>query len=259
MSFAFTKTNRSAFSNFLASKYEMFTGAEKVETLPYYLCLDPSDTCQLRCPTCPTGIENESKRQKDAVTTLYRADRKKLSIELFDSVIDELGDGLFLLMFYNYGEPLLNPRLHEFIGKATAREIATEVHSNLSLPLSDERIEQLLGAGLGRLTASVDGFSQEAYEKHRVGGDVTLVHENLTRLAKARDRLGLDTEILYKFLIFKHNEHEIEDARRFAQDIGIIFITGDAFIHDPSWLPSHREQDGAVRGNYAALEIRWCR
>lgn len=259
MAAEFTKTNRSAFTNFLRSKYEMFTAAETVSALPYYLCFDPSDTCQLRCPTCPTGIENESKKQKDAAITLYRADRKKLDIGLFDSVLDELGENLFLIMFYNYGEPLLNPRLHEFIAKATAKRIATEVHSNLSLPLSDQRIEQLLTAGVGRISASVDGFSQEAYEIHRVGGDVELVQNNLRRMAIARDRLGLDTEILYKYLIFKHNEHEVESARKFAEDIGVIFAPGDAFIHDQSWLPSYRESEKPFCSTQEFSEIteRW--
>ncbi|CAA0098167.1 Coenzyme PQQ synthesis protein E [Halioglobus japonicus] len=243
MTLAFHKENRSAFTNFLRSKYEMFTAAERVETLPYYITIDPSDTCQLLCPTCPTGIENESKKQKGIATTLYRSDRKKLSLELFDSLLEELADKLFLIMFYNYGEPLLNQRLHEYIAKATEHNIATEIHSNLSLKLSDERIEQLLTAGVDRLSASIDGFSQKAYEVHRVGGDVSLVHDNLRRLAQTRDRLGLDTEIFYKFLIFKHNEHEIEDARKFAEDIGVQFISGDAFIHDQSWLPSHRENE----------------
>mgnify|MGYP003668610361 FL=1 len=243
MALAFTKTNRSAFTNFLRSKYEMFTGAEQVETLPYYLCLDPSDTCQLRCPTCPTGIENESKKQKDAVITNYRSNRKMLSMELMDNVLDELGDKLFLIMFYNYGEPLLNPNLHQYIRKATDKNIATEVHSNLSLTLSDQRIEQLLSSGLNRISASIDGYSQEAYEIHRVGGNVELVRENLKRLATARDKLGADTDIYYKYLVFKHNEHEIEDARKFAEDIGVIFSTADAMIHDQAWLPSHREHE----------------
>tara|TARA_R110002049_G_scaffold142673_2_gene304559 strand:- start:12668 stop:14353 length:1686 start_codon:yes stop_codon:yes gene_type:complete len=259
MALAFRKQNRAAFTNFLRSKYEMFTAAERVETLPYYVTIDPSDTCQLLCPTCPTGIENESKKQKGVATTLYRADRKKLTPELFDSVLEELADKLFLIMFYNYGEPLLNPRLHQYITRATAHDIATEIHSNLSLKLSDERIEQLLSAGVGRLSASIDGFSQQAYEVHRVGGDVSLVHDNLKRLAQARDRLGLDTEIFYKFLIFKHNEHEIEDARKFAEDIGVQFISGDAFIHDQSWLPSHRQGEVPYYSKHEtdALIERW--
>ncbi len=243
MSLSFKKRNRSAFENFLGAKYEMFTERVNVSTLPYYLCLDPADKCQLRCPTCPTGIENESRMRKDGAPTLYREKRHKLSIELGASLFDELGDNLFLVMLYNYGEPLLNPNLHEFVRMASDREIATELHSNLSLPLSDQRIEELLSAGLGSLAASVDGFSQQAYEIHRVGGKVELVHNNLERLAKARDRLGLDTEILYNFLVFKHNEHEIERARKFAENIGIGFSTRDAMIQDPSWLPSHRRDE----------------
>jgi len=259
MALTFKKQNRSAFANFLHAKYEMFTEVIKVSTLPYYLCLDPSDKCQLRCPTCPTGIENESRRRKDVEPTLYRIDRKKLSVDLYDSLLDELGDNLFLLMLYNYGEPLLNPHLPEFIRAASDREIATETHSNLSLTLTDQRIDDLLTAGIDRLAASVDGFSQQAYEVHRVGGNVKLVHENLERLAKARDRLGLDTEIIYNFLIFKHNENEIEDARKFAQDIGIDFCPRDAVINDPSWLPSHREQEQPYysKEQQDAIAQRW--
>jgi MoaA/NifB/PqqE/SkfB family radical SAM enzyme len=243
MGSSFKKTNRSAFENFLRAKYEMFSEKVHVSTQPYYLCLDPADKCQLRCPTCPTGIENESRYSKAGSPTVYRADRKTLSVELCDSLLDELGDKLFMVMFYNYGEPLLNPNLHKFIRNANDRDIATELHSNLSLPLSDQRIDELLSAGLGTLAASVDGFSQEAYEIHRVGGRVELVHENLERLARARDRLGLDTEIIYNYLVFSHNEHEIESARRFANDIGICFSTRDALIQDPSWLPSHRKDE----------------
>lgn len=259
MALSFKKQNRSAFVNFLRAKYEMFTEVIKVNALPYYLCLDPSDKCQLRCPTCPTGIENESRRRKDGEMTIYRKDRSKLSVELCNSLLDELGENLFLVMLYNYGEPLLNPHLPELIRAATDREIATELHSNLSLTLTDRRIEELLAAGIDRLAASVDGFSQQAYEVHRVGGNIKLVHDNLRRLAVARDRLGLDTEITYNFLIFKHNEHEIDEARKFALDIGIEFCARDAVVNDPSWLPSHRlqEQPYYSREEQEAIAERW--
>src|SRR2546426_11539759 len=58
----FRKKNRSAYSNFLRAKYEAYTGAVEVTSYPYYLSIDPCDICQLRCPTCPTGIENERKK-----------------------------------------------------------------------------------------------------------------------------------------------------------------------------------------------------
>jgi MoaA/NifB/PqqE/SkfB family radical SAM enzyme len=260
MSFSFRKRNLSAFANFLRAKYDMHTGAVRVGSRPYYLCLDPSDICQLRCPTCPTGIENELRRKKGSLE-IYRSDRQKLSTELANAVLDELGDYLFLVMFYNYGEPLLNPRLPDLVAAATARDIATEVHTNLSVRLSDEQIDALLGSGLDALSASVDGFSQEAYEVHRVGGDIELVKRNLERLSNARQRLGLATQISYRFLVFRHNEHEVDAARRFASDLGITFATSDAFIHDPTWLPSHRagEQPYYSAAEFAALRERWQR
>lgn len=235
------KANRSAYLNFLLARCEMYKGAVTVRSRPYYISIEPSDRCQLRCTTCPTGMENESRRSKAAERTIFRSQRSVLNSELFDSVLEELGEYLFRILFYNYGEPLLNKKLPTFIRKATALDIETEIHTNLSLPLSDEFIEELLGSGLGILQASIDGFSQETYEVHRVGGNFELVKRNLERLVKARDQLGLETDISYNFLVFSHNEHEIPAAESYCQDIGVPFNARDAFVDDPDWLPSYRK------------------
>ena len=81
-------------------------------------------------------------------------------------------------MFYNWGEPLLNKQLPAFIRKAKARRIETDVNSNLSLHLSNDDIDELLGSGLDNLSASLDGFSQQSYETYRVGGDLELAKSN---------------------------------------------------------------------------------
>jgi MoaA/NifB/PqqE/SkfB family radical SAM enzyme len=148
---------------------------------------------------------------------------------------------LFLMALHSWGEPLLNKHVPSFVRKAKAREIEVHTHTNLSLRLADEWVDELVGSGLDILFASVDGFSQEAYERFRVGGDVELVKENLRRLAAARDRLGVPTVIVYKFLVFRWNEHEVAEARRFSEEHGLHFEAQDAAIPDASWLPSHRE------------------
>jgi MoaA/NifB/PqqE/SkfB family radical SAM enzyme len=240
---AFQKISRTAFVNFLHAKVEMYSGKLHVGSLPYYLSVDPSDKCQLRCPTCPTGMENESRRAHSGERVIFRTDRRKLDEPLFDALLEELGEYLFLVMFYNYGEPLLNPKLPGFIRKAKHYRIETELHSNLSLPLSDDRLEDLLTSGLDRLLASIDGFSQETYQIHRVGGDFVLAKGNLERLAKLRDRLGLHTQISYGFLVFSFNEHERRDAEAYCRDLGIDFQVRDAFVDDHAWLPSYRKQE----------------
>ena len=243
----FRKTNRSAYVNYLRAKYETYTGEVEVRSYPYFLCLDPSDKCQLRCPTCPTGIENESRRNRSGNPLIFRSERHTLTEDLLEALLDELGEYLFLINFYNYGEPLLNKNLPSFVRRTAALAIDTEIHTNLSLPLSDQFIEDLLTSGLGHLQASIDGFSQETYQVHRVGGDFSLVKHNLERFVATRDRLGLPTEISYNFLVFSFNEHELHDARAYCKNLGIPFNDRDAFVDNPDWLPSYRRHEKAWR------------
>ena len=239
----FQKTNRSAFVNYLQSKYEMYTGAVRVGSYPYFLTMEPSDLCQLRCPTCATGVENEARREKAGPPITFRRNRTKLAPAFFDRLLDEMGQYLFLIIFYNFGEPLLNPELPLLIRKAKALDIETDINTNLSLKLSDRQIEELLASGVDYICASIDGFSQETYQVHRVGGELDLVKSTLERLVRARDRMGLDTSISYNMLVFSFNEHEVQDAERYAEALGISFNAKQAFIHNPDWLPSYRRRE----------------
>jgi MoaA/NifB/PqqE/SkfB family radical SAM enzyme len=240
----FQKTNRTAFLNFLRAKYEAWTGAVDVKSYPHYLLVDPSTICQLRCPTCPTGQENESRKLGTNVT--FR-NRTMLAGNLFDELLHELGDYLFQITLYNWGEPLLNKNLPEFIRKARALNIYTEIHTNLSLPLSDQFIDELLESGLGSISASIDGFSQETYQTYRRGGNFELAKRNLERLIKARNRLGLKTDIIWNFLVFSFNEHEIPAVRNFCKEVGITFNQREAFITNPDWLPSYRRHEANLQ------------
>ena len=236
----FQKQHPSAFRNFLRVKYELYTGKVEVRSRPYVLIVDPCDACGLRCTTCPTGIENAGRRSRAAVPVQFRTRRLTMPAPLFESLLDELGDEVFLILFFNFGEPLHNRQLPAFIRQAKARHIETEIHTHLSLSLSDDMVQDLVDSGLDHLQASIDGFTQEAYQIHRVGGDIARVKHNLERLVAARDRLGADTCITYSFLVFAHNEHEIPLAKAYCRKLGINFNARDAFIDDPTWLPAHR-------------------
>ncbi len=234
----FQKSNRLAYLNFLRAKYESLTGETLVRSLPYIMGIDPSSICQLRCPLCPTGVENEGR--KDGKNLNFR-NRTMMEADLFDSLLAELGDYLFLIMFYNWGEPLLNKNLPSFIRKTKAFNISTEIHTNLSLRLTDGFIEELLSSGIDDICASIDGFSPESYGIYRRGGSFQLVKTNIERLVKTRDRLGLKTNITWNFLVFSFNEHEIDVTRQFCNELGINFNRREAFIDNPDWLPSYRK------------------
>jgi MoaA/NifB/PqqE/SkfB family radical SAM enzyme len=234
------KKNLSAFKNFLKTKFERLAGEVRVHSYPYYAFIDPSSICHLSCPTCPTGLENASKRTGQRIE--YRS-RTLMSMELFNWLIDELGEYLFMISFFNWGEPLMNKELPHFIKKAQAIDIYTEIHTNLSLRLSDQAIEDLLLSGVDDIGVSIDGFSKETYAIYRRGGNLDLVLNNLERLKSLNDRLGLSTKIIWNFLVFSFNEHEVKTARKYCENLGIFFNPRDAYIDiekNPDWVPSYR-------------------
>lgn len=40
-----------------------------------------------------------------------------MTMDLFQRIIDELGDFLFLILLWDWGEPFLNPHIYDMIGE----------------------------------------------------------------------------------------------------------------------------------------------
>lgn len=244
------KTNPVAYDNFLLAHYERLKHTASVRSRPFLLLLDPSSICQLQCPVCPTGLENAGNVQHGR--SFYRRPRKLLSREIFDAVLSELGEVLFFVHLYNWGEPLLNKNLIYFIRELTRHDIAVETNTNLSLPLTDHMVAALVDSGIQRIEASIDGFSQASYGRYRVKGDFALARDNLLRLVAARDRSGSRVELVWNYLVFRFNEAEIDPARRFCEEHGIEFVRREAAVSETlrgEFLPSYREGE-SLEGFY---------
>lgn len=235
------KATLRAFENYLVAKYERLASVPQTRSLPYVMTIDPTNVCQLRCPGCMTGLFNEGRKKKVKNLQGMRPPAR-LTPAVFDSIYDECGDTLFYCHFYNWGEPLFNEHLPYFIRSASERGIFTKMDTNLSLKCSDQKLEKLLTSGLDQLAVSIDGFSQETYEKYRVNGNFGLVLGNLKRLVALRDRLGAVTRICWNFLFFSFNEHEAAAISEFCDQHGIDFVPKDAvftFKMPADWKPTH--------------------
>lgn len=253
------RSDRTALENFLQAHYERYRGAVEVTSAPFMLLLDPASVCQLQCPMCPTGLDNAGRGPAPGERWRPHALMQR---ELFDALIDELGPYLFFVLLYNWGEPLLNRELVGFVRRLSALGIATEVHSNLSLPLSDAEIDRLVDSGLDRLEASIDGFSQASYGRYRVKGRFELARDNLVRIARARDRRGSPMTVVWNFLVFRFNEHEVAAAQRFCEAHGIVFVRREAAVSAElraEFLPSYRQDEppsGFFEARRAPFEAR---
>ncbi|HET9525863.1 MAG TPA: radical SAM protein, partial [Pyrinomonadaceae bacterium] len=186
-----------AYLNVLKFRLNMALKREAVSSYPVVAFIEPNLYCNLQCPACPTGLR------------LGLRPTIGIDEELFKATIDQIGDYVFQLYMYNWGEPLLHKRTPEMIAYAKNKDINVLLSTNLSIKLTDDYIDRLVLSGLDRMLVSLDGVTQESYSKYRVRGDLALVRENLMRIQRAKQRLGRATpKVVWQFLVFRHNEHE---------------------------------------------------
>ncbi len=186
-----------------------------VRARPVYMNLDIGPLCNLQCRFCCTA---------NGISTLKR---ELMQPDVFERIVQQLPlDSLYEVQLFNWGEPLLNPHLLDYIRFFAEKGIWTVIHTNFSVRDHDEAfMESLVRSGIGEVTVSVDGASQEVYEKYRVGGDLRRVIANMDLLARTRERLNSDTpNIVYKMLVHRYNEHEVDAARAIAQSLGVAFL-----------------------------------
>ena len=86
------------------------------------------------------------------------------------------------------------------------------------MPLSKKTIE----SGLDRLIISIDGTTQDTYQQYRVGGQLDKVIEGAKNIVKWKRELKSKTPyIIFQFLVVKPNEHQIDEVKTLAKEIGV--------------------------------------
>jgi len=136
-----------------------------------------------------------------------------MSFENFKKIIDDIGSYLYRVDLHNWGEPMLNDEIYRIIEYAHSRNIEVRLSSNLNR-MGEDRAEKLVSSGLNVLIVSLDGASQETYTKYRIGGKYDKVLDGVQMVAEARKKLRKQTpQIVWQFIVMKHNEHEIPKVK----------------------------------------------
>lgn len=210
------KSDRAESGNFLYPDYKC--------SLPTSYILEPGNICNLKCPFCATGA-GISKRPKGF-----------LSLENFKIIFKKIAPYAKEIALVNYGEPFLNKNIYQMISMISAKNIRSQISSNMSLPINHEALVQ---SGLTNLIIAADGARQESYSMYRKGGDFDLVMKNIVKLKEAKIRLNSEKPVLtWRFLINKYNEHEQEKAKEIAAQLGIEIVFTQMICWDPSWESS---------------------
>ncbi len=177
--------------------------------LPISLAIEPTTSCNLRCPECPSGLRS------------FTRPTGMLPENLFKQVIDELQSTLLYLTFYFQGEPYLHPKFTELVQYAAQRGIYTSTSTNAHY-LTDDNARKTIESGLDRLIISIDGTTQETYKQYRVGGNLEKVIEGTKNILRWKKELKSKTpHTIFQFLVVKPNEHQIPEVYQLAKTLGI--------------------------------------
>lgn len=181
---------------------------------PHILHVGVTTQCNLHCPACPTG------------TGSLGRPGEHLDFDLYRRTVDALSGSLLFMLFWDWGEPLLHPRLPEMIAHAGKSHIRTVISTNGNAANSPKRIEGLVSAGPTTIIVCVDGADQETYQTYRRGGQLQRVLLTIQRLAEAKERLGVAYPLIeFRSLATKHSEFQLPELLKLAQASGADLFT----------------------------------
>ena len=164
-------------------KWEDWPEHFSVGEFPLHIDLEPTSACNLRCPFC--------------ATTHNRYKQGFMREETWKKILDEGGENdLYSLKFTYRGEPLLHPDLPKMVKYAKEAGIMDVYFNTNAVRLNESAIRSLIDAGLDRISISFEGYTQEVYEKYRVGAKFNHVVKNIEMLRDIKKELGTEKPLV---------------------------------------------------------------
>lgn len=196
---------------------------------PRHIRLEVSSKCQLKCSLCITGLRLT--RQKG-----NSIGWGNLSLDTFKKLIKQ-NPSIQSIEISNYGEIFLNPELPEIIKYAFQKKIKLSAINGVNLnhlPLG--MAETLVKYQFYKLKVSIDGTTQEAYQIYREGGNLQQILDNIEQINHFKEKYNAKyPKLKWQFIIFGHNEHQILEAKKIAEELNMDFKA--KFNYTPKKFP----------------------
>ncbi len=184
---------------------------------PEVLHLALTDACQQSCSGC--FFSNQS-----------ASSNRYLSPQKFADLIQEAADHRIFQLALGGGEPLMHPRLVDFVQQGTQQGLVVNLTSNGAL-LNLEKARALKQAGLGQFQLSLNGAAAETHQQSRP--DFAGVMRAISLCQEVGLRWGLNV------LVTRANLAELEAVFELAQAKGarsVNILRPKMSDQDPSWL-----------------------
>ena len=158
------------------SLLEYLVGRARLRGRPFAFRVDPSTACNLRCDGC------EAHTQTTTETRL-------MTLPVFERVLARIRRYGIRLSLYDTGEPMVNRHLFSMVAQADAAGLSTMTNTNFNL-FRPQHLEPLFASGLKVLSLSIDGITQQSYQRYRRRGLLGRVLESLRWVVERKAQLG---------------------------------------------------------------------
>ncbi len=210
----------------------------RIPIKPERIVIELTNRCNLNCPFCLVGKQNN---KKSVAHSELSREFGKMNISLAEKIMKDAKDfGMTEILLTFQGEPLLHRQFVDFIHLSKKYGLKSHVFTNGML-LNSDLSKEIIKAGLDSIRFSVDGASEETYQLNRVGGKFEKVYSNMAEIARIAKGEKSDIELMWQFIALRNNEHEIEDARKLADKIGVPFFVKTFAESVPELVPQNEK------------------
>lgn len=165
----YDEMRQSGFDRF-PERYENFVKLQEhkrevlMESLPGILYIEPMGRCNFQCPMCDLQI-------------LPNRRSGEMTFDDFKKIVDPL-IGVYEVKMPGIGEVLLHRDVADMVKYLGDRDIWLHLATNGSLLDKRDNYKRIIDGGVGELTLSVDGATQEVFETVRPGALMTKLTKN---------------------------------------------------------------------------------
>lgn len=167
------------------------------------LHVEPSSHCNARCPGCPRNLNGYN------IDDLF--EKTHLTVERFSEILLKYPKVKLISFNGNLGDPMMNPDILSLINVA---KHVDELRITTNGSIGKSNIFESIGAMKNVIiTFSIDGLEDT---NHLYRQDVEW--KKIMERAKKFIRAGGRAE--WKFIIFRHNQHQVQEARNLSKELG---------------------------------------
>ena len=217
---------------------------------PVAVSIEPLNYCNLACPECFAGNGN-----------LMR-DKQLLELDCFQKVINQLPSTVSYITFYFQGEPFLHPEFADLVRIASEKNIFTATSTNGHFLSDRDKTKEIISSGLDRIIVSIDGTTQEIYEKYRKNGKLQKVIDGVKTLVELKKELRSKTPYIeIQFLVMAHNEHQMSEMTALARSLEADELTFKSaqiykFENGSELMPQNEEYNRYYKGKDGKFHIK---